>query len=159
MPVWPLRLLKPRCPHFLQTFCDGLISACQVKNSCHIPLFFYLIQSCHYLLLFSINSSLSPSHALHLIRKCFKSSTSPLSHFVHFLSSLLKPLHLPTSTCGISEQKKSSTRATCRASLSRTASLFCRVQTRNETYGNYVVAPIGGRANIGLNWFQPAVYT
>ena len=44
---------------------------------------------------FSINSSLSPSHALHLIRKCFTSSTSPLLHSVHFLSSLLKPLHLP----------------------------------------------------------------
>ena len=39
--------------------------------------------------------SLSPFHALHLNRKCFTSSTSPLSHSVHFLSSLFKPLHLP----------------------------------------------------------------
>ena len=58
-----------------------------------------LIQPCHYLLLFSINSSLSPSHVLHLIRKCFTSFTSPLSHSVHFLSYLFKPLHLPTSIC------------------------------------------------------------
>ena len=49
--------------------------------------------------IFSINSCLSQFNALHLIRRCFISSTSPLSHSVHFLSSLFKPLHLPTSTC------------------------------------------------------------
>ena len=45
--------------------------------------------------IFSINSSLSPFHALHLIKKCFTSSISPLSHYVHFLSSVFKPVHLP----------------------------------------------------------------
>ena len=44
--------------------------------------------------IFSINSCLSLFNALHLIRSCFTSSTSPLSHSVHFLSSLFKPLHL-----------------------------------------------------------------
>ena len=60
----------------------------------HIPLFLHLIQSCHYLL--HLLHQLIPLsvHALHLIRKCFTSSTSPLLHFVHFLSSLFKPLHL-----------------------------------------------------------------
>ena len=48
--------------------------------------------------IFSFNSSLSPFHVLHLIRKCFTSSISPLSHSVHF-SSVFKPVHLPTSTC------------------------------------------------------------
>ena len=48
--------------------------------------------------IFSSISSLSPFHALHPIRKCFTSSTSPLLHSVHFFS-LFKPLYLPTSTC------------------------------------------------------------
>ena len=99
MPGWPLLLHKPCCPQYLHASCNGLISACQVKNPCQIPPFLYLIQSCHYLL--HLLHQLLPLSipCLHLIRKCFTSSTSPLSHSVHFLSSLFKPLHLPTSTC------------------------------------------------------------
>ena len=97
MPGRPLPLHKPRCPHFLHTSCNGHISAYQVKNPCHLPLFCYVIQSCHYLLL-SINSSLSMPYI------SSESTSHPpplhaLSHSVHFLSSLLKPLHLLTFTC------------------------------------------------------------
>ena len=89
-----LLLHKSWCPQFLHTSCNGLISACQVRSPRHIPLFLYLIQSCHYLH-FSINSYLTPLHALHLIRKCFTSSISPLSHSVHFLSSLVNLSFFP----------------------------------------------------------------
>ena len=87
--VGPYFCIKPHCPQFLHTSCKGLISACKVNNPCHIPLFLYLIKSCHYLLHFL--------YQLHAIRKCFTSSTSSPSHSVHFLSSLFKPLYLPTS--------------------------------------------------------------
>ena len=45
--------------------------------------------------IFSINSYLTPLHALHLIRKCITSSISPLSHSVHFLSSLVNLSFFP----------------------------------------------------------------
>ena len=96
----PLLLHKPSCPQFLHSSSNGLISAYQVQNPCHIPIFLYLIQSCHYLLHFLHQLlPLSVQCLTYLIRKCFTSSTSPLSHSVHFLSPLFKPLHLPTSTC------------------------------------------------------------
>ena len=54
------------------------------------PIFHYLFHFLHHLIPLSV-------HALHHIRKCFTSSTSSLSHSVHFLSFLFKPLCLPTS--------------------------------------------------------------
>ena len=85
--VRPAILLhKPRCPQFLHSSCNGLISACQVKNPCHIPLFLYLIQSCHYLLHFL-------HQLLHLITKYsvsvshFSPSTPPSLCSMPYISS------------------------------------------------------------------------
>ena len=102
MPGQPLLLHKPRCPQFLHSACNELISACQVKQVSlpysSLPLYTSSNPVTTFFI-FSINSSISLFNTLHLIRKCFTSSPSPLSHSVHFLSSLFKPLHLPTSTC------------------------------------------------------------
>ena len=86
-------LHKPRCPHFLHTSCNGLISACQVKNPCNIPLFLYLIQSCHYLL-----------HFLHQLFPLFVpclTSHQKVLHILHFstVTFCTLPLVLLQTSC------------------------------------------------------------
>ena len=92
-----LLLHKPRCPQFLHSGPLAMHSFLHAKSKIHATFFFSSTSSnpVPIFFIFSINSSLSPFHALHLIRKCFTSSTSPLSHYVHFLSSLFKPLISP----------------------------------------------------------------